>query len=177
MVKDSNKKPWRRNVESFIILYSILAALGGILLSTALLDVRLHFNVSIFLAFIFAFSIFTFILSAEKILDALDEDDIEKYLAWLLVYNIGSIILIAGIALLIYFHYFNKVIWWHIGILIIIIIILCYKWISDILFLLFKNEETYNDYKEELQGEKLPEPAKDWLTCFHKWIRKTCHKK
>ena len=97
-----------------------------------------------------------------------------------MVYNVGTITLIVGIALLIYFHGFNKFLSWHVGFLIgviLLIILVCWKWISDLLFLLFEDDNTYNDYKNELKGENKPKPEKDWLMLFHKRIREKCRKK
>jgi hypothetical protein len=159
--------PWRENATYMMTLYSILTAMVGIFLVVIIPDKDLSqkwcWPVSLL-----SFSLVAFVWGTEKFSDALEDNDVEKYLAWFLAYNLGVIVLFLGIACYICLHY-------HIGASITIYslaIIATSKWIYDILFLLFINDNDYQDYRKELLGERIPKKQKDFLIRIHLFIRK-----
>ena len=106
-------------------------------------------------------SMIFFILGLEKCLDAIDEDDIDKYLAWLLAYNLGTVAMFFGIATYIVLRYRPT---WEIFIVIqVLTIIASSKWLCDLWYLLFKGEAEYESYRQELLGDRQPEKDPDWL--------------
>jgi hypothetical protein len=113
----SPQKPWKRNTSQFLTVNSIFAALSGILIVLVLQEDKyfnkliplVHIPFAFLAAGIFFISFFLFALAAEKTTDALDEDDSKKYVYYMLHYNAGVVLLLVGIALLIFFRYYPLV--------------------------------------------------------------------
>ncbi|MGC8594747.1 MAG: SET domain-containing protein-lysine N-methyltransferase [Candidatus Kryptoniota bacterium] len=153
--------------------YSIMTAMVGVLLAVIITDKEIT-NYWYWPTALLAISFICIALGVEKLSDSLDEDDIDKYLAWLLSYNIGAISMFLGIALYIPLHY-------HLGpcciiAFLIIAMAVSWKWIKDIGYLLFKGNEEYEEYKRELLGEKAPEQDRDCLMKIHSRLRKCFHR-
>ncbi|MGC8652701.1 MAG: hypothetical protein ACP5US_01785 [Candidatus Kryptoniota bacterium] len=69
--------------------YSIMTAMVGVLLAVIITDKEIT-NYWYWPTALLAISFICIALGVEKLSDSLDEDDIDKYLAWLLSYNIYS---------------------------------------------------------------------------------------
>lgn len=111
----------------------------------------------------------SFHLGPAKCFDAIDEDDVDKYLAWLLFYNLGTVAMFFGIATYIVLHYRPT---WEIFIVIqILTIVGSSKWLCDLWYLLFKGEAEYEAYREELLGDRRPEKDPDWLMHLLRFFR------
>jgi hypothetical protein len=115
------------------------------------------------------------ILSLEKFGDAMDEDDVDKYLAWLLFYNLGTALMFFGIAEYIALHY--RPAWAIFFVIQILAISASWKWLHDILYLLFQGEAEFEAYREELLGTRQPEKDPDWLMNLLSIIRRFMTKK
>jgi hypothetical protein len=131
-----------------------------------------------------ALSMVSFILGLEKCADAMDEDDVDKYLAWLLVYNLGSVAMFFGLATYIGLHYWPAVDQLNnmagLPLLIAMLataIVACQKWWKDILFLLFANQAVYEEYREELLGDRKPTRDFDYIIRLHGFFRRFQKKK
>jgi hypothetical protein len=166
--------PWKDHAFSMATLYSILTAMVGVLLAVIITDKEInshwYWPVGLLsLSFIFL------IWGVEKLSDALDENDVDKYMTWLLAYNTGVILMFFGFAAYIFLHY-------HLGssnliFFLIIASLASLKWICDDWYLLFKNNRGYAVYKSELMGEtKNPVKDVDRLMKCHRWIRKLFHR-
>ncbi len=167
------KTPWIDNAFSMATLYSILTAMVGVLLAVIIPDTEIknnwHWPITLL-----AISFICFVWGTEKLSDALDEDDVDKYLAWFQVYNIGVIMMFLGMATYIYLHYHLN--FYGSGCIVFLFaLIASSKWIKDIKSLIFDTKEKYDKYKEELKGNV--EPEKDWdrIVKFHQFIRRVLH--
>ncbi len=172
MIQDQQTKqravPWRDNFSFVTTFYSILTAMVGAFMALAIGDKEIatswYCPVSLL-----ALSMFLFILGFEKYGDAVDENDVDKYLAWLLAYNTGTIAMFFGIASYIVLHY--HVSWLLFAIILIAATFASWKWLYDIGYLLFTSEARYQAYREELLGNCPPEKESDRLMKAHGFIR------
>jgi hypothetical protein len=117
-----------------------------------------------------ALSMISFIWGLEKCGEAMDEDDIDKYLAWLLVYNFGSVAMFFGIATYIGMHY--HVSWTLLVIILIVALIASLKWLFDICFLIFASDADSEEYRDELLGNRLPKKQLDWVIRLYNFSRR-----
>ena len=161
--------PWKDNSSFATTFYSILTAMVGAIMALAIGDQeitkRWYWPIGLFFI-----SVVFFILGIEKYGEAVDEDDVDKYLAWLLAYNIGTIAMFVGIATYIGFHYHLRLSTFLA--ILVIAFIASSKWLMDTFFLLFKNEESYEAYRQELLGNCKPEKDRDLLVTIHRFIRR-----
>ncbi|MGA3334334.1 MAG: hypothetical protein ABSC62_09245 [Terracidiphilus sp.] len=160
--------PWRDNSSFVSTYYSILAAMAGAILALAVGDQEIKASWYLPVGLL-AFSMICFIWGHEKCADALDEDDVDKYLAWLLAYNFGTAAMFFGIATYIGFHY--RLPWTVFVAILILAVAASWKWLHDIGYLLFKGEVEYEAYREELLGLRQLEKEPDWLMCIHRFFR------
>ena len=148
LLNKNMKDKWKTNAGYFLGTHPILAALSGILIGVIIQD---HFFDNswklpialLSLAFLF------FVLSVEKTTDAFDEDDVRKYLFYLLLFNLGVILLIWGMALVISIRYAFKPVWFNITVFFITL-----PWLLDIMYLIFEPEEKFEEYIQELREGK-----------------------
>jgi hypothetical protein len=131
-----------------------------------------------------ALSMVSFIWGLEKCGEAMDEDDVDKYLAWLLAYNLGSVAMFFGLATYIGLHYWpavdqpnNQAGLTRIIAMLAAAIVVSQKWWIDIWFLLRANQVEYEAYREELLGDRKPEKELDWLMRLHGFFRRFQNKK
>ena len=161
--------PWRDNSSFVTTFYSVLAAMVGAIMALAIGDQEIKANWCWPIGLLFL-SVFLFILGIEKYGEATDENDINKYLTWLLAYNAGTVSMFFGIATYIGLHY-------HVRLIAFVAILAIasatsWIWLEDTCFLLFKNEGSYEAYRQELLGNREPEEDRDWLMMLHGFIRK-----
>jgi len=160
--KEARQKgiPWRDSLPFVSTYYSILAAMAGAILALAIGDQEIKDTWYLPVGLL-ALSMIFFIWGHEKCVDALDEDDVDKYLAWLLIYNLGTVAMFFGIATYIVLHYRPP---WAIFVVILILaVIASWKWLCDIRYLLFQGEAEYEAYRGELLGKRQPEKDPDVL--------------
>ena len=163
--------PWRDNSSFVPTYYSILTAMVGAIMALAIGDREIAADWCWPIGLL-SFSVVCFILGIERYGDAVDDDNIDKFLAWLLAYNIGTVAMFFGIATYIGLHY-------HLGlagflVILIIAFIISLKWWKDTCFLIFANEETYEAYRQEQLGNWEPEEERDFLMMLHGFFRKHC---
>jgi len=161
--------PWRDNSSFVITFYSILTAMVGAILALAIGDKEIA-AVWYCPIGLLALSMILFILGLERCGEAMDEDDIDKYLAWLLVYNFGSVAMFFGIATYIAMHY--HVSWTLLAILLFFALIASWKWLRDIYFLIFASEADSEAYREELLGNQLPQKQLDLVVRMYGFCRR-----
>jgi hypothetical protein len=169
MERKHKEIPWRDNSSFVTTFYAILTAMIGAILALAIGDKEIaaywYWPIGLL-----ALSMVSFIWGLEKFGEAVDEDDVDKYLAWLLPYNLGSSAMFYGIAMYIALHY-------HTGwVLLIVILFLAtlasLKWLVDVWFLLFRSESEYEVYREELLGDRRPEKQRDAIMRLHQLFRR-----
>ncbi|HEY5391952.1 MAG TPA: hypothetical protein VIJ57_07550, partial [Hanamia sp.] len=88
------RPPWENNVESFMVLYSILALISVAFFVYAFEEepiLNWHF---IFIHLPLALSVIAFIYSAEQTVNAADEDDVQKYIFTFAIYDVAVILLL-----------------------------------------------------------------------------------
>jgi len=170
--------PWRDNSSFVATFYAILTAMVGAILALAIVDPRIERN-WYWPVGLLGLSMISFIWGLEKCGEAIDEDDIDKYLAWLLVYNLGSVAMFFGLATYIGLHFWpavdhpsNKA-----GLPLLIAMLAAatvtsWKWWNDILFLLFANQVDYEAYREELLGDREAERELDVIIRLHGFFRR-----
>ena len=163
-----NEVPWRDNSSFVTTYYAILPAMVGAILALAIGDKEIT-------AFwycpvgLLALSMILFIWGIEKYGDAVDEDDVDKYLAWLLAYNFGTVAMFFGVATYIWLHYHTS--WLLFAFIIIVATSASWKWLYDIWYLLFASAARYEAYREELLGNRLCEKDPGWLVRAHGFFR------
>jgi len=159
-----NRKPWMDNSSNWIVVNSIFAAIAGLLIILILQDKECFEKAWKLPVSLFALSFFLFSLTAERIPESGDEKDTKKHIAYMLLYNIGVVLLFFGTALTINYKYDSSIFW-----LIIIAIIASSPWLADIEWLIFINNEEFEIYIDELEGKI--EPSSDnwriWVRIFY----------
>lgn len=175
--------PWRDNSSFVATFYAILTAMVGAILALAIGDPKIERN-WYWPVGLLALSMASFIWGHEKCGDAMDEDDVDKYLAWLLFYNFGTVAMFFGLAAYIGLHYWPAVDQPrnHAGLplliaMLVAAIVVSEKWWNDIRFLLFANQVEYEAYREELLGDRQPERELDLLMRLHGIFRRFQNKK
>ena len=175
--------PWRDNSSFVATFYAILTAMVGAILALAIGDPKIERN-WYWPVGLLALSMVSFIWGLEKCGEAMDEDDVDKYLAWLLAYNLGSVAMFFGLATYIGLHYWpavdrpnNQAGLTRIIAMLAAAIVVSQKWWIDIWFLLRANQVEYEAYREELLGDRKPEKELDWLMRLHGFFRRFQNKK
>lgn len=178
-----NVVPWRDNSSFVATFYAILAAMVGAILALAIGDPKIERN-WYWPVGLLALSMVSFIWGLEKCGEAMDEDDVDKYLAWLLAYNLGCVAMFFGLAAYIGLHYWPAVDQPNnragLPLLIAMVaaaIFFSQKWWKDIWYLLSANQGEYEAYREELLGDRKPERELDWLMRLHGFFRRFQDKK
>jgi|CZKP01.1.fsa_nt_gi hypothetical protein len=103
-IKTNNTIPWKDDAYSIMTMHSILTAIVGLFLAVMIPDKEIN-NCWYLPVSILSLSFISFVCSLEKYSDALDENDVDKYLTWLLIYNFGIILMFFGISTFISLHY------------------------------------------------------------------------
>ena len=151
----TRKTPWIDNAFSMATLYSILTAMVGVLLAVIIPDTEIKNDWQWPIALL-AISFICFIWGTEKLSDALDEDDVDKYLAWFEVYNFGVVMMFFGMATYICLHYHLD--FRGFGLIVFgIAFFASWKWVKDFIDLICYSDEKYGQYRKELKGNLKPE--------------------
>ena len=104
MSVQEKEKRWIKNSPTIIVVNSIFAAIAGILFVLVVSDFVCPYSWWQSLPFILSFFLFSW--TAERTTDAIDKKDTGKYVAYMLPYNIGVVLLFLGIWL-IFLHRYN----------------------------------------------------------------------
>jgi hypothetical protein len=171
-IKTNNTIPWKDDAYSLMTIYSILTAMVGLFLAVMIPDKEIN-NCWCLPVSLLSLSFISFVWSLEEFSDALDENDVDKYLTWLIIYNFGIILMFLGISFFISLHYHLNSYYFFIPSL--IALISSKKWIYDCYFLLFTNKINYDNYRKELLGEIEPKKETDLIINIHHYIRKIFH--
>ena len=172
---------WQRNAGSQIVLDSIFAALAAIWVTFAIDDRDISNVLKFFEVACSLLSFFYFAISAEGTTSACDENDVVKFVYYLLWYNVGVILIgiAIGILVLSHFdpHFVRRVgaIFWYVPPAIIagsihigyagLWLVLLWRWIVDSWFILCVSPEEFRSYIRELSDEAPPEFNRHWLMC------------
>ena len=160
--------PWRDSLSFVFTYYSILTAMVGAILALAIGDNAISHSWYLPVGLL-SLSMFSFISGLEKCGEAMDEDDVDKYLASLLLYNLGTALMFFGISTYVVMHY--RPTWTVFAIVQLLAMAASWKWLCDIIYLLFKGETEYQAYREELLGNCQPQKDPDWLMRIHAFFR------
>jgi hypothetical protein len=169
--QETNRKetPWRDNSSFVTTFYAILTAMVGAFLALAIGDKEIA-TVWYCPIGLLALSMISFIWGLERCGEAMDEDDIDKYLAWLLVYNFGTIAMFFGVATYISMHY--HVSWTLFFFLLLVALVASWKWVDDIRFLIFASDADSEKYRAELLGNRLPQKQLGLVVRLYGFCRK-----
>jgi uncharacterized protein (DUF983 family) len=166
--------PWRDNSSFVLTYYSILAAMVGAILALAISDPQIEDSWYLPVTLL-ALSMFCFIWGLEKCGEAMNEDDVDKYLTWLLICTLGTVAMFFGISTYIVLHYRPG---WAIFFAIqILVVIASSKWLHDIWSSLFQGEAEYQAHREEMLGTRQPEKHPDALMHLVSFLRRLQAKK
>jgi len=105
------EKTWEKSAPSQIILNSIFAALSAVLVTIVIgdslpPDLKYWENKCKFVELLLAlFSFFLFAMSAEGTTNAYEEKNVQKYVYYLLFYNVGVIFIGSAVAILVGAHF------------------------------------------------------------------------
>ena len=175
--------PWREHSSFVATFYAILAAMVGAMLALAIGDPRIEQNWYWPIGLL-ALSMVSSIWGLEKCGEAVEADDVDKYLAWFLVNNLGSITMCFGVATYVGLHYWPVVDQQNnrAGLTLLIAMLVAalfasLKWWKDIWFLLFVNQAVYEQYREELLGNRKPEREFDFIIRLHGFFRQLQNKR
>ena len=169
------RAPWENNVESFMVLYSILALISVAFLVYAFDEepcLNWHFW---FIHLPLGLSLIGFIYSAEQTVNAADEDDVEKYIFTFAVYDVAVILLLLGLQSIIYFKFFLNLtssLCFQIVIFVGALVILTWHWLSDLKWLFTCKETDFKEYEGGLKGINDPVRDRDCLFDFFYFLRK-----
>jgi len=163
---------WQKNAGSQIVLDSIFAALAAVWVTIVLTNPIQNMNAWFkgTEGFSSLTSFFLFSISAEGSLTASDENDVIKYLYYLLWYNIGVILLGLALTLFAYERMQHFIIaaledWpgiahflglFDFAIYVIVMIVVLWRWICDARFLLCTDDAEFQSYVEELTDKRAP---------------------
>lgn len=175
------KAPWKENVESFLVLFSILALISGAFLVYAL-DEKQNLNQHWLLIHVsLALSLLLFIYSAEQTLDAADEDDVLKYIFSFVTYDLAVIFLLLGLTSIIYFKLifikiaslFFKVHYCLLPLCFSIFFVCITKlWWDDLFWLIHCSESKFQKYKRGLEGTAIPTKDRRLFYRFFYYLRR-----
>jgi hypothetical protein len=157
------EKPWQKSSANFVVVDAILAAV------TVFVMQMLEHETKCATWFVFgALAIFLFILDAEQMSNALQEDNLNKYLRYQIAYNVAVLLLLLDLAKVLD-HYLH----WHVGVPLVAVTLLWAPWWGcDTLFLVSGRlgyEPQYDEWKAMLQGGskvKVKGPCRRAWTCL-----------
>jgi len=158
------EKPWHRNASNLLVVNSILAAISLIVVQST------KGNLIWLIAGIIAALLF--IISAEKITEALDEDNVHTYVSYFVPYNFGVLLLfVALVGMIRHYIPFSPIalLWVSIISAATLFVIWLIVWGKDVKFLICSGQEDYQNYIDELEG--ISEPKRDndcWTRLFYK---------
>jgi hypothetical protein len=169
-----NDIPWHESAPNQIILNSIFAALAGVLITVIMSDGsdevpsfcwKFIELISLLLSFVLS------ALSAEQTVNALDENDVKKYVYYMLVYNLAVILLGLAFGILIYVHFINGLIAYFLPAhpcivkvsFVLLFLVLFWHWLDDICWLLCADHKKITNYLNELEGKRRAEPEHSCL--------------
>ena len=152
-----NEKPWHKNSANYLIVNSIFAVISvffiGLLfqvpikhtINEHLSDISVLFGV---------IALFVLIVTSEKTVHAVEEDDVRKYIAYMLPYNFGVLSLFISLDL----GLLERIqsLWISRGVFVLSIVF----WIpfgKSVYFHFTSTKDKFNEYISELEGKKLPE--------------------
>jgi len=158
---------WQKNAPSQIVLNSIFAALAALWITVTFQE---HPYLLIkALEVIFALlSFFLFAISAEGTVTAYDEQDVVKFVYYLLWYDVGVILLGNAIGLVILVHFQQRIstelpsvsppwLWTiSVAIYLLALVVLQWRWIDDARWLLCASDAEFDTYCDELADRKQP---------------------
>ena len=175
-----NNQPWKQSANSLLVLYSILAATCGVFIVVIFSEtISIGHCSYIPLVILFA-SFWLFIFSAEGITDALEGNDVHKYVAVIFLYNIAVILLLTGISSMIYLKFFYPNSCLFKVFIFFLVLGLVFHWLNDAFCLIFDNNNEYKDYIENLTNGKgmggKRKRRRGWTT-FFLCLRKLFHGK
>jgi hypothetical protein len=176
---------WKKNAATFLIVYSILAAIASVILTTIIAGDTSYALKHYWWATVLplAVAIFLFIYTAEKIVDALDEDDVYRYVSLFNFYNIAVILLFEGLFATIYLRYiFSECGFYlrqfiYLALTIGVFIALIWRWLLHEKWLLTVSERTFEEYIDELEERVKPEFDRQWGYHLFMGIRRRFAKK
>lgn len=175
-----NNQPWKESANSLLVLYSILAATCAVFIVVIFTETSSIGHCWYIPLPILVASFWLFIFSAEGITDALEGNDVHKYVAVIFLYNIAVILLITGISSMIYLKFFFSNSCSFKVLIFFLVLGLIFHWLSDAFYLLFDSNNVHKDYIKSLtNGNGIvgkTKRRKGWTT-FFLWSRRKFHGK
>ncbi|MDD4531577.1 MAG: hypothetical protein PHH21_02635 [Candidatus Pacebacteria bacterium] len=163
------KDSWDRDVSNLLIINGIFTALSVILIPLVMQNDKAFGDnwLPPIILLIFTFGLFA--LVAAKMAEAVEQENIKKYVSYLFLYNLAVIMLFFSIGLIIYYHYLPS--GTALYVLALSILIVSLPWIRDFFWMILVKKADFDKYIAGLKGEK--EPQVDyWMFSFTKMFWK-----
>lgn len=138
------EKPWHKNAPNLLIVNSILAAIAAIVIQAT------HGGIFWLLCGIMA--LLLFIISAEKITEAFDEDNVRTYVAYFIPYNLGVALLFVAVFGII-INYPSSSLPIDVASSVILIFLWWIVWGKDSSYLLRRDNVSFKQYLDKLEGK------------------------
>ncbi|MFA5086558.1 MAG: hypothetical protein WC468_03175 [Candidatus Paceibacterota bacterium] len=163
------KDSWTRDVSNLLIINGIFTALSVILIPLVLQNDSAFKNnwLPPIILLIFTFGLFA--LVAAKMAEAVEQNNIKKYVSYLLLYNLAVVMLFFSIGLIIYYHYLPSGM--PLALLCLAIVTVSLPWTRDFFWMLLVKKSDFEKYVGGLKGEKQPE-TDYWIFSFTKMFCK-----
>ena len=161
-MSSQREKPWHKNASNLLVVNSILAAISVIVITAT------KGNVAWLVCAVAAMVLF--IVSAEKITEAYDEDNVDTYVAYCLPYNLGVLLLFAALFGIIRHHADLSPIA-NLLAVVVLLAVWIWGWGYDTWFLICQNKTKFQAYIDGLEGRCEPERDPDWFTRLFLLVR------
>jgi len=163
---NNDNKPWHKNASNYLLVNSIFAAISAVILQTFITEQRTH---SVIWLLFGVGALFLFVLSAEKITEAVQDDNVRQYIRYFLPYNVGvGFLFIDAVGLI--RHYGKLSIFWTIIVFIPAIIVWCVGWGCDTWFQPRK-DANFDLWKKQLLGEDVNVEIEDPCDRCWRWLK------
>ena len=117
-----------------------------------------------------------FVVSAEKITEAFNDDDVKTYVAYYLPYNFGVLLLFVDLFVIVEHHAGNSVVERILAGAVLLAGWL-WGWGVDVAFLFRENKSGFKKYLNEINGISEPTRKLDWFAKFFFFLRACTSKK
>ena len=176
-----NEKPWHKNAGHYLIVNSIFAVI-----SVLLIDLIFHLfkepNINKYLAclslLLGVVAMLILIVTSEKIPEAVEEDDVEKYIAYMFPYNFAVLFFFVGLNLYIFQSIQSgKISAVVSGVVLVLGIVLLAPFWKAVGWHIRPPEGKFDKYIRELEDKKLPERKRkrdrfSFTGFYYKYVRR-----
>jgi hypothetical protein len=173
IMESRREKPWHKNSSNLLVANSIFAAIAAIVIQTLAAESTTTNSWWILIGIA---ALIFFVVSAEKITEAFNDDDVKTYVAYFLPYNFGVLLLFIDLFVIVEHHAASSIVetilagavllggWW-------------WGWGSDVKFLFRESKSGFKKYLDEIEGVLEPERKPGWFARSFFFLRSYTSKK